>query len=156
MTVELFKFRYVSCHRNHFPNKMRFYLVDLIFLCIVLLSVIWKVQCIKCYQCSSIRHRGCFKYNLDTSHLKECGNVSGIPAVCRSLSQINYFTPGQDVVVVRECAYVYNLPLTCFQSKFNNIHYSYVCECTADGCNTTSSVKQNWTLLMFTLLIASI
>uniref|UniRef100_A0A2H1VN24 SFRICE_000236 n=1 Tax=Spodoptera frugiperda TaxID=7108 RepID=A0A2H1VN24_SPOFR len=74
-------------------------------------------------------NRGCFTYNLNPAHLKDCSEHKGRP-VCRSLSQINYFTPGQDVTMIRECAYVYTEPLKCEQSKFSNIHYSRVCECT--------------------------
>lgn len=128
----------------------------LLFLFLILSSVMCKVLCIKCYQCSSTYQRGCFKYNLNNDYLKECKNVGRVPPVCRSLSQINYFTAGQDVTVLRECAYVYNTPLQCVQSKFSAIHFSYVCECDTDGCNSAINVRQHFKILVYALALVMV
>lgn len=160
--VTNFEFRNVIFHyqRNGRSRcnlyKMKCYAFDKTLLVIVLLSVMCEVACIKCYQCSSTHNRGCFKYNLNSAHLKDCKNDSRGPPICRSLSQINYFTPGQDVTVVRECAYVYTSPLKCTQSKFSNVHYSYVCECNGDGCNSAIIMHPNWNTLICALILTTI
>lgn len=133
---------------------------------IIILSLIIIINCcrmvssIKCYQCSSIKDRDCFNYNLNTSYLKECNvHVAYIhPAVCRSLSQFNYFTPTQDVVVLRECAHIYSEPLQCTQSKFSNIHYSMNCECNEDGCNIANDGRRSrkTVLIVVTMLYFTI
>lgn len=131
---------------------MKCYSTNIIVSVTFLFTVMCKVTCLKCYQCSSIENRGCFTYNLNSAHLKDCSEHKGRP-VCRSLSQINYFTPGQDVTMIRECAYVYTEPLKCEQSKFSNIHYSRVCECKSDGCNYAADVKHDWKIIMCALLL---
>lgn len=146
-----FKFGNVKFHANLY--KMRWFSTNKILTIIVFLSLMCEVICIKCYQCSSTTSRGCFKYNLNNAHLKECKSDRGVP-VCRSLSQVNYFLPGQDVYVLRECAYVYEEPLKCVQSKFSKIHYSQVCECKADGCNSAINVKICWKIIVCALLLA--
>lgn len=135
---------------------MKCYSIDITLAIIVLLSVMCEVTCIKCYQCSSTHNRGCFKYNLNSAHLKDCKNDSRGPPVCRTLSQINYFTPGQDVTVIRECAYVHSEPLRCKQSKFSNIHYSHVCECNEDGCNSAIVVLRSWKILVCAILFVTV
>ena len=142
----------VIFHANLY--KMRWFSTNKILTFIVLLSLMCEVVCIKCYQCSSATSRGCFKYNLNSAHLKECKDDRGVVPICRSLSQVNYFLPGQDVNILRECAYVYEEPLTCVQSKFSKIHYSQVCECKSDGCNPAANVKLCWEILVCALLLA--
>lgn len=116
---------------------------------IVLFLLVWRrVEGLKCYQCSSMNDDGCFNYNLEERYLKECGRSKGEP-VCRVLSQLQFFTPNQDVAVIRECAYVYTRPLGCVQSRFSNMHYSLACECSADGCNRTSGRMRSNKLLVF-------
>lgn len=134
---------------------MRCFSADKILTFIVLFSVMCEVVCIKCYQCSSLTNRGCFKYNLNNVYLKDCKVDRGAP-VCRSLSQVNYFLPGQDVNIVRECAYMYEEPLKCVQSKFSNIHYSHVCECNTDGCNSATIVKLCWEIIVCALLLTMV
>ncbi|XP_028033679.1 uncharacterized protein LOC114245632 [Bombyx mandarina] len=121
---------------------------------LIVLSYNKPVSCLKCYQCSSLTDRGCYKYNLKQNHLKNCENntKSHQAPVCRSLMQINYFTLEQDLVVIRECAYIYKQPLGCEQSKFSNIHYSLVCECNEDGCNKGSNLSEEPKLLLLMFL----
>lgn len=114
-----------------------------------------QITCIKCYQCSSLQNHACFVYNLYGGYLTECKNVTkfGSRPVCRSISQINYFTERQDVTVIRECAYLYKLPLDCTQSKFSIVHYSLVCECDQDGCNQAYHVTSYHKMLIFIILL---
>lgn len=153
--VDLTAVKLIICIKCDKCEKMRWFSTDKILTFIVLFSVMCQVVCLKCYQCSSLTSRGCFEYNLNKAHLKDCKEDSGRP-VCRSLSQVNYFLSSQDVNVLRECAYVYENPLKCDQSKFSNVHYSHVCECNADGCNTTSNVKLGWKIMLCGLLLAMV
>lgn len=114
---------------------------------VILLVMCKEITGLKCYQCSSLFNRGCL-YDVKSAYLKECQNKTAGTPVCRLLTQLQYFTPSQEVVVVRECAYTYMKPLECVQSKFGNIHYSLSCECESDGCNKTVCLQQSWALLI--------
>lgn len=119
-------------------NKMNFKYVHP--LTVFLLLSCKETSSLRCYQCVSSRDKGCWKYNLNSTHLQDCPTSSGMPnPVCRVLSQIHYFTTSQDVTQIRECAHIYELPLRCTQSKFSSLHYSLSCECDEDGCNKASN-----------------
>lgn len=103
----------------------------------VLLIVMFKqVESIKCYQCFTTEDQGCYSHNLKKAYLKDCAiSTSRGRPVCRVLSQVNFFTPEQDVTILRECAYIYKEPLSCEKSSFSTLHYSQSCECGQDECN---------------------
>lgn len=109
---------------------------------------------IKCYQCTTMNTRECLPYNLNEKYLKDCANrTEGLTPVCRSLSQVQFFTPSREFVIIRECAYVYTPPLKCEQSKMSSLHYSSSCECGDDGCNSSSKVYSGFTFNFVTLCI---
>lgn len=104
---------------------------------LLILLVMYKgASCLKCFQCSTTSNKGCWPQNLNNSYLQECITISNRPIpICRVLSQAHYFTLSQDIIIIRECAYVYERPLRCIQSKFSGLHYSLSCDCEEDACN---------------------
>lgn len=113
---------------------------------VLILLACKRVVGLKCYQCSTLTDRGCFNYNLDEKHLKSCEEKGGVEPVCRALSQVQFFMPHTEVVLIRECAYIYIQPLKCVQSQ-NKAHHSISCECSEDGCNR--ALRVNYTLLLW-------
>ncbi|CAG9137271.1 unnamed protein product, partial [Plutella xylostella] len=101
-----------------------------LIICIVMCKMVISLRC---YQCSSQKDSGCFSHNLNKDHLKDCASNN---AVCRTISQVQYFLPNQDVLVIRECASIYGEQLNCTQSEWSDVHKSIGCECDVDACNT--------------------
>lgn len=114
------------------------------FLTLFFLAYTSPVMSLNCYQCSTIEQAGCFDYNLNSSHLRECPLRGGNPPICRRIIQLQHFTSTGYVTYVRECAYLYdvNNNLTCTMSKWSDIHYSQVCECNSDGCNRAVKIPR--------------
>lgn len=123
---------------------------------IIILTIIKSVFTIKCYQCWSNIHRGCFSYDLMEKYLKPCSNDTFNNPVCRTISQVQYFTPKPDVTIVRECANLQLKPLTCTQSRFSEIHFSQVCECDMDGCNGAVSIKCINIIIIISLMFSTL
>lgn len=117
----------------------------LVLIILIKSRVIWML---KCYQCTTTVNRGCFSYNLDIKHLKECVNKSEQSPVCRLISQVQLFTPDNDISIIRECAYKHEPLENCELSKFNNIHYSLSCECNNDGCNEANRPQISYIILV--------
>lgn len=124
-----------------------------------LITFILSTMCIEtvsinCYQCQSNIHSGCFSYNLDTKYLSSCPTrTKTSPVFCRSISQVQYFTPTPEAIIIRECAYQYLEPLTCMLSKFSDLHYSKVCECDVDGCNSSHKVLSSFPIILLLLIL---
>lgn len=124
---------------------------------IIILMIIF--QCtretcgLKCYQCWTNLNAGCFSHNLNNKYLQSCKNDTLVPPICRTISQVQYFTIPPEVNIIRECAYNYLHPLTCTQSKFSDLHYSKVCDCEEDGCNEASLIKKCTGLLVAAILL---
>lgn len=113
----------------------------LIFIAILILEMRKQADSLKCYQCSTTYNPECLTNNLNKRYLKECNSsCSTVTPVCRLLSQVQYFTDDRDVMILRECAYVYLEPLKCEQSKFSSLHFSSSCECNEDGCNAANTL----------------
>lgn len=132
-------------------NKMKCYLhsCTLVVIFILLIVMCKQVVSLKCYQCSTLKHAGCFSYALNKDYLKECPKTRGgskLNPICRAITQMQFFTPDQDLVVMRECAYVYREPLKCEKSKFSMIHISESCECDQEGCNAAYRHRIRWKL----------
>lgn len=138
---------------------MKCYLHSCILLVIFILLIVMRKQVVslKCYQCSTLKHAGCFSYALNKEYLKDCPNTrrgSKLMPICRAISQMQFFTPDQDLVVLRECAYVYKEPFKCEKSKFSMIHVSESCECDQEGCNSAYRHPISWKLpLLLTLCV---
>lgn len=114
---------------------------------ILLLNIIiTRVLGLQCYQCTTMTTRSCFTYNLKKEHLRECENRTVRP-VCRIITQVQFFTPEQEITIIRECAYQYN-ELGCVRSKFSDVHYSLACECDQDGCNRARGGYVTWIVLL--------
>lgn len=146
----------VSLIVNQWHNKLYINLAMRYFGVASVVLLFLKCKCVlnlECYQCSNLYDRGCYNYNLDIEHLKTCEEKNGAKPVCRLLTQLQYFTPSQEITLIRECAYIYTYPLQCVQSKFSRIHYSVSCECDEDGCNRGSVRSSTNVFFIFTAVI---
>lgn len=128
--------------------------VDLMVLVsiVLVIAMLGGTEGISCYQCSTTYDRGCYSFNLNNKYLRECKNGSGAEPVCRLISQVQFFTPDNDVSIIRECAYVHTDRANCELSKFSNVHYSLSCECVKDGCNISNRARISDVLLFMTAI----
>lgn len=123
---------------------------------VLVMAILSGAEGIRCYQCSTTHDRGCYSFNLNNKYLRECMNGSGAEPVCRLISQVQFFTPDNDVSIVRECAYVHTDRANCELSKFSNVHYSLSCECVKDGCNESNKTRISDMLLFMTAIWSSV
>ncbi|KAJ2954021.1 hypothetical protein O0L34_g2233 [Tuta absoluta] len=126
----------------------------LMCLTVIICGLFKHAHGLKCYQCSTIKNpHGCYPYDLKKEYLADCPE-RGVRPMCRTISQVQYFTPDQEVTVVRECAYIHADQDDCELSRFSTMHYSQSCECSEDGCNNASRLGIAWPVAVLLAAIA--